>query len=815
MKRVIGKKSKAKGGAIARSRKTGRLKTAKKRSRNAELKSTKRARQTIGKALAYESLKRMVQLSDVILVELDTKGEVIFINEKGCEILGADAKDIIGRNWFSDFIPERDREKTREVFDLIMSGRLEPVNRFENAVKSRTGEERLIAWHNSYIPDHNGRISATISSGLDITELMDAINKTRESQRMLSTLMGNLPGMAYQCLNNPEWTMNFVSQGCLELTGYEAGDLVGNKTIAYGDVIIPEDRQMVWDGVQAALNEKRPYKLVYRITTRNGELKWVWEQGCGVFSDSGELFFLEGFITDITALKNIQDRFEAEKEKLNVTLHSIGDAVIATDIYGRIELINPVAEKLTGYSKEESLGKPLNDVFRIINEETGQPQENPVAKVLRSGIVVGLANHTALISRDGTVYPIADSGAPINDRHGRIIGVVLVFREITEERKIQEMMARAQRLETAGTVAGQVAHDFNNLLAPLIAYPEFIRHEIGPDSPAIKYIDDIETASQKIAEINQQLLTLGRRGHYNLEPLNLNQIVRQAVMQIFPVPDSLKIELDLAGDIANIKGGGSQIFRVISNLITNAREAMNDGGVLTIKTENYYVDQLEGRFGMVPRGEYVRLTVSDTGPGIPQHIMQRIFDPFFTTKVADRRKGSGLGLSVVDAVVSDHGGFIDLESEDGKGTSFYIYFPITREAIEIDDSDDIPGGSEKVLIIDDDEMQRSVLQKMLAYLGYQVKAVDSGESAIECLKVENFDLLLLDMVMPNGIDGAETYRRILEFNPGQRAIIVSGFAKSERVAEAMRLGAGSFLRKPLNTKDIAKAIRKVIDRKVI
>ena len=812
MRHIRGKKPRAKTQRIAESPKTRRSKTIGKQRQSADTKPTKRA---VGKYLTYESLKRMVQLSDVILVELDTKGNIVFVNQKGCEILGCDAKSIIGRNWFAEFIPENNRGKILEVFNLIMGGQLEPVRRFENPVRSRTGEERLIAWHNSYIRGRDGRISGTISSGLDITELMAAIDQTRESQRMLSTLMGNLPGMAYRCLNNPERTMSFVSQGCLELTGYEAIDIIGNKTITYGDIIIPEDRRMVWDGVQAALEKRQAYKLIYRIAARNGEIKWVWEQGCGVFSDSGELLFLEGFITDITPLKKIQDQFEAEKEKMNVTLHSIGDAVIATDIEGRIELLNPVAEKLTGYSQEESLGKPLNEIFKIINEETQLPQENPVTRVLQSGLIVGLANHTVLISRDGTKRQIADSGAPIHNKQGRIIGVVLVFRDISEERRIQEIITRAQRLETAGIVAGQVAHDFNNLLAPLIAYPEFIRREIGPDNPAIKYVDDIETASQKIAEINQQLLTLGRRGHYNLEPLNLNQIVRQAVMQIYPVPDSLKIELDLAGDIANIKGGGSQVFRAISNLITNAREAMNDSGILTIKTENYYVDQLESRFGMVPRGEYVRLTVSDSGPGIPQHIMQRIFDPFFTTKVADRRKGSGLGLSVVDAVVNDHGGFIDLVSEDGKGTAFYIYFPITRESIEIDDSDVIPGGSEKILVVDDDEVQRAVLQKMLTHIGYQVKVVESGERAVECLRTENFDLLLLDMVMPNGIDGAETYRRILEFSPGQKAIIVSGFAGSERVAEAINMGIGAFVRKPLNMKDIARTIRKVIDRKAV
>jgi len=624
--------------------------------------------------------------------------------------------------------------------------------------------------------------------------------------------MGNLPGMAYRCRNDLDWTMEFISDGCLALTGYPPFDVVENRKVSYGQLILAEDQPMVWHKVQEAINQKRSFQLIYRIKTADKKVKWVWEQGCGVFSRLGELRGIEGFIADMTEVKHAQDALEAEKERLAVTLRSIGDAVITTDIAGNIVLMNKVAELLTGWTQNEAIDRPLGDIFRIINEDTREPVDNPVVKVLKAGTVIGLANHTALISKNGKEISIADSGAPIRDKTGRIIGVVLVFREITEAKRLQEALIRAQRLETAGMVASQVAHDFNNLLAPLIAYPEFIKQELSKDSRAIKYLEDIETSALQMAEINQQLLILGRRGHYNLEPLNLNKIIEQISKQLQPIPDNLSIELMMADDLMNIIGGESQVSRLIWNLVNNAREAMHDRGILRIKTENQYIDQQYGKFNFIPRGEYVKLTVSDTGPGIPLNIQSNIFDPFFTTKTSGKKRGSGLGLSIVNTVTEDHNGFIDFESKPGKGTSFYLYFPITREPIETAISKEIAGGSEQILVVDDDHIQREVTIRLLHELGYKAQAVGSGEEAIEFIKTSPQDLLILDMIMPSGIDGAETYRQALEVRANQKAIVVSGYAASDRVKEALNLGAGAFVKKPLTMQSLAKAVRKELDR---
>jgi len=253
-----------------------------------------------------------------------------------------------------------------------------------------------------------------------------------------------------------------------------------------------------------------------------------------------------------------------------------------------------------------------------------------------------------------------------------------------------------------------VAHDFNNLLSPLLAYPALIRNYLPRDHKARRYLDAIEKASTQIASINQDLLTMGRRGRYNQEVLDLNEIVIQATQAMQAQPDKVEVELNLCEDLMKFRGGEAQIHRVLTNLLVNARDAIEEMGRVYVKTENYYANDTLVIFGRVPKGEYVKLTVVDNGCGIPEKTIQKILDPFFSTKKANKKSGSGLGLSVVDSVMKDHNGYLDLRSKVGQGTSFYLYFPVTREGIIEDCSVQLNGGSETVLIVDDDDIQREV-----------------------------------------------------------------------------------------------------------
>ncbi len=402
--------------------------------------------------------------------------------------------------------------------------------------------------------------------------------------------------------------------------------------------------------------------------------------------------------------------------------------------------------------------------------------------------------------------------SPRFDESGNYAGAFGAVLDITETRRLQDLAERARRLETAGQVAGQVAHDFNNLLGPLLAYPDLIRAELDPDHRVLTYLQDIATAATQMADINQQLLTLGRRGHYNQAPLNLNHLIREALDRTDIIPKNVTVDARLDEDIMNVRGGAAQLDRVLLNLIGNGVDGMDGVGRLTIKSQNYYVDTQARSYERIPRGEFVKITVSDTGSGISADVISKIFDPFFTTKTSDRKRGSGLGLSVVHAVVRDHQGYIDVSSRPGEGTSFYLYFPITRDEVEIVDSPELAGGDESILIVDDDSLQRDVSAALLGKLGYRVQTVSSGEEALRRLGEESFDLLVLDMVMPPGMDGADTFERVRSTCAGQKAIIVSGFAETARVQRAQKLGAGEFVKKPLSMEAIARAVRRELDR---
>ncbi len=674
-------------------------------------------------------------------------------------------------------------------------------------LKPREGGWRWIQSRMYAAHDREGNRRGYYCIDRDITEQRQAEEALAKSEATLRSVFRSAPiGMGMVTNRILGWTNDQIT----EMTGYSRAELEGvSARILYPS---EEEYERVGKVKHADIREYGTGSIITKWQRKDGEIIDIFLSSAEI-EPSNMAAGLVFTAMDITDRKRAEEALAAEKERLDVTLRSIGDAVIATDTNGKIVIFNKIAEELTGWTFDEALGQPLTDVFNIVNEKTREKCENPVDKVLESNSIVGLANHTVLVSKDGTERTIEDSGAPIRNKYGNIIGVVLVFRDVTEAKRLQDFASRAQRLETAGRIAGQVAHDFNNLLAPLTAYPDLVRMELPKEHPALKYLDDIERSAEQIADINQQLLTLGRRGHYNQEPLNLNSIVAQVLNQIRPLPETLNISADLNDNVMAIRGGAAQIHRLLLNLINNAREAMNDIGTMRIKTENFYVEALSGKYGRVPQGEYVKLQIGDTGIGMSEDVKARIFDPFFTTKSSDKRRGSGLGLSVVHAVMEDHNGYIDCESSPGEGTSFFLYFPITREQVKPAPQDEIFGGTEKILVVDDDPLQLEVCVRLLENLGYRASAVGSGEEALEYIKDNPQDLIILDMIMPNGIDGTETYRRILETNPGQKAILVSGYAQSERVEEALNLGAGEYIKKPLSIRVIAHAVRRELDRK--
>lgn len=375
---------------------------------------------------------------------------------------------------------------------------------------------------------------------------------------------------------------------------------------------------------------------------------------------------------------------------------------------------------------------------------------------------------------------------------------------------------RARNNEMAELVAGQIAHDFNNLLTPLLAYPDLIRHEVGANETVGEYLATIEKAANDMSRLTQQLLSMARRGRVGSDVFSINDVIRQALIPIqSALPDGTVLSLALEDPLLSIMGSREQIRRVLENLVQNAMEAMAAGGTLGIRTENVYIDTPRGAYSALHVGEYVKLTVSDTGSGIPEDHLPRIFDPFFTTKKNSKRRGAGLGLCIVNGIVHDHRGYIDVESTPGKGTSLYLYFPVSRAPGCGATGVELPRGMERIMVVDDDAPQVQVLVSILQTLGYKVTGVTSGEQCLAAIQGEgrHVDLLVLDMVMDGGLDGLETFIEARKVVPGVRALLISGHAKAtQRIARAQELGAGAYLRKPISIDSLARAVRDELDR---
>lgn len=521
-----------------------------------------------------------------------------------------------------------------------------------------------------------------------------------------------------------------------------------------------------------------------------------------------------------SAIKVEEERKRAEEilreseERYRTVMETNPDPVVVYDMEGKVTYFNPAFTKVFGWILEECLGKKM-DIF--VPEDTWPETRKMINKVLEGENIYSF--ETRRYTKKGNIIHVNMNAAIYKDQNGNPLGSVINLRDISEQKHLEEQLRRAQKMEAIGTLAGGVAHDLNNILSGLVSYPDLLLLDIPEDSPLRKPILVIQESGQKAATIVQDLLTLARRGVAITEVVNLNDIISD----LFKSPEYHKLtefhpnihfETNLDTNLLNIAGSPVHLSKSVMNLISNAAEAMPDGGGIIIATSNQYIDRPVKGYDEVQEGDYVVLSVSDYGVGISAEDIERIFEPFYTKKVMGR-SGTGLGMAVVWGTVKDHNGYIDVQSTAGQGTRFDLYFPITRQDLT-EKRTTLPiseyMGNERILVVDDVENQRKIAQQMLTKLGYSVTTASSGEEAIEYMQSNSADLLVLDMIMDPGIDGLETYKRILEYHPDQKAIITSGFSETQRVKEAQRLGAGAYIKKPYVLEELGLTIRKELNQ---
>jgi PAS domain S-box-containing protein len=489
--------------------------------------------------------------------------------------------------------------------------------------------------------------------------------------------------------------------------------------------------------------------------------------------------------------------------------------VIATDATGRVRFLNPVAERLTGWPSSEADGKPLNEVFSICNEYTRDTVENPVDRVLREGVVVGLANHTILINRDGSEVAIDDCAAPIHDDRGVTDGAVLVFRDVTESRRQEEQLRHSQKMEAVGQLAGGVAHDFNNMLTAILGYTELLLRAAGADHPWFGFLTEIQLASHRSAELTRQLLAFSRKERSQPKLIDLNQIVTGLDKMLKRViGEHVELQTRLDAPVGSILADPGQLEQALVNLVVNARDAMPAGGTIVIETARVVIDHQPSPVASSVRpGEYRVLRVIDTGSGMDAKTKSRIFEPFFTTKGIG--KGTGLGLAVVYGIVQMCNGHIQVESVVGKGTTFTLLFPPASDqsppAEPVRAAADMPQGTGTVLLVEDESSVRGLAKHILISCGYTVLEAENGTVGMEVADryASRIDLVVTDLVMP-AVGGREMVSSLIKTRPGIKVLYMSGYEDPQMLSDGFPDCEATVVAKPFTPEAFAKAVHALL-----
>jgi len=561
-------------------------------------------------------------------------------------------------------------------------------------------------------------------------------------------------------------TISLVNRELERLTGYSKEELEGKKS--WTELFVKDDLEKMkrYHYLRRINPEAAPRNYESRLIDKWGNIKDVFLTVAMIPGTKRSV----GSFLDITNLKRTEEALIAEKERLRVTLHSIGEGVIATDTEGKIVLINRVAERLTGWGEAEVIGRHINEVFHIIDEKT-RKHEDPIEKAIKGNLVVGLASDIVLITKDGTERIIEISGAPIRG----------------------------------------IAHDFNNLLTAILGNISIAKLSSEKDK-AIAQLEEAEKVCLQAKNLTHQLLTFSKGGAPIKKTTSIAKLIKESVR--FALSGSnVKCEFFIADDLwlSNVDEG--QIGQVIQNIIINADQVMPKGGVIRVYCENVVISQHDNL--PLKEGKYVKISISDQGIGIPKEYITKIFDPFFTTK----QGGSGLGLSTAYSIIKRHDGYITVESQVGVGTTFYIYLPASDKRIEIEEEkvDKLLKGKGRILLMDDKEIVLEVMGNMLKYLGYEVAFARNGNEAIGFYKRAKaaghpFDVVIMDLTIAGGMGGKEAIKKLIEIDPEVKAIVSSGYANDPIMVDFKKYGFSGVIAKPYKIKDLSKTLQKVMGK---
>jgi two-component system, cell cycle sensor histidine kinase and response regulator CckA len=689
---------------------------------------------------------------------------------------------------------------------------------YEEKWTDNDGVEHIFETHKFHIArqDKTPFLGAII---MDITERRRAEEALRESEEKYRILLDESTDPIFSF--SSEGSYLYANRAFAQGVGKELNQIINRKI---WDVFPREEADKRFAALSHVFQTGEEKVIEIRVPRPGGDSFYITTI-TPIKDDSGKVSTAICSSKEITDRKQTEDALRRSEERFRAIFNSTFQFTGLLMPDGTVIEFNQAALDFAGITMQDVRNRPLWEARWWWGDETRVQQLKEAIKRAAGGEFI---RYEAELRGAGETKAVIDfSLKPVYGKSGEITLLIPEGRDITEIRRAEEerkefseRLQRAEKMEVLGRLSGGVAHDLNNVLGVLVGYSELLQEKLPDDSPLKRYANNIHESGVRGAAIIQDLLTLARRGVTVSEVVDLNQLVLNYFKtlefeKLRSDHPGVKVISDLARGLLYIKGSPVHLGKTLMNLLFNAVESISGLGEVMIRTENRYLDRPIMGYDDMQEGDYVVLTVSDTGSGIPAKDIGKIFEPFYTKKVMGK-SGTGLGLSIVWGVVKDHNGYIDVQSREGDGAAFSLYFPVTREKPEKDENavslDTYKGRGETILVVDDVPAQRELAAAILERLGYKIEIVPSGEDAIDFLERKQVDLVILDMIMDPGMDGLDTYKKIIESNPGQRAVIVSGFAETERVIKAQEMGAGPFVKKPYIMEKIGVAVRQELDR---
>ena len=632
----------------------------------------------------------------------------------------------------------------------------------------------------------------------------------KESEESYRALVEDMPALI--CRFMPDGILSFVNSAYCRYFEKKRAELIGENFFQF---IPDEDREKVKSHFKS-LTEKQPVtSYEHQVIAPNGEIRWQQWTDRAIFDETGNLVQYQSIGVDITETKMTGEALKESEKRFRELAEMMPETVFEVDLDGQLTFVNRNAFNFFGYTQQD-LKKGLNSLDMIIPKDRNRAREN-VAKIL-SGEKTGVNEYTAL-RKDGGTFPVMIHSAPIFKAgmpvglRGFIVDITARKKAEEERRKLEVQFQRAQRFEALGTLAGGIAHDFNNLLMNIQGNTSLMLFEIEGEHTFFESLKKIEKQVKSGAQLTRQMLGYARKGKFNVKPIDLNQIVDESADTFGRTRKEVTIQREFADDLFPVEADEGQIEQVLLNLYVNAADAMPGGGALFLKTKNETHVNIKSKHYSPTPGNYVQLTITDSGTGMDSQILERIFDPFFTTKELGR--GSGLGLASVYGIIKSHDGYIDVESKKDHGTTFTIFLPASDKDIKgtAEAGAQLIRGSGTLLIVDDEELVLNVGVNMLKKLGYTVLAAKNGMEAVDIFKAnkDKIKMVVLDIIMPD-MGGGEVYDKIKLINPDVKVLLSSGYSVDGQAIELLERGCDAFMQKPFTIEELSGKITQVLKK---